>query len=68
MEQLVDAVRAAVLYAGEAHIGDHVGAPLPVVRLHMRAPQLLFSLAPDRCAIHAQGAAAGVHSALSRVH
>ena len=51
MEQLVDAVSAAVVQAAEAYVRDHAGAALPAVRLHMRAPQLLFALAPERCAL-----------------
>ena len=60
MEQLVDAVTAAVLHAAEAHGRDHAGRPLPMVRLHMRAPQLLFALLPDRCAHSEPSSSTGV--------
>jgi len=54
MDQLVDAVSAAVVQATEAYVRDNQGAPLPAVRLHMRAPQLLFALMPERCALKQQ--------------
>jgi len=49
MEHLTGAIRDAVLRAAGDYVGNHPGAPMPVFRLFLRPPRLLFALEPDRC-------------------
>ena len=51
IEQLAEAVLATVRDAAEVYIREHRGPRLPVIMLHLHAPQLLFALIPDRCAV-----------------
>ena len=48
MAHLVGAVQDAVLRTVGDYVGNHPAAPLPVVRLFLRPPRLLFALEPDR--------------------